>query len=73
MTRKWAQITMHWTVQKKQTKRTILKNICKQAGFRVATHGSSNFYGIDTCSTTSIGVPVSSDNTFNLLLIYFNY
>ena len=64
---------MLWTVQKKQTKRTILKNICKQAGFRVATHGSSNFYGIDTYSKMSMEVPVFSNNTFNRLLIYFNY
>ena len=41
--------------------------------FKLATQGSSNVYGIDTCSKTSIGVHVSSDTTFKRLMIYFNH
>jgi len=59
---------------KKATKKTVdFKGYLWASIFKVATHSSSNDYGIDTCSTTSIGVLVSSDNTFNLLLIYFYY
>ena len=73
MARKWAQIKMHWTVQKKDQQYDVDDCISVSKHFKVATHSSSNDYGIDTCSTTSIGVLVSSDNTFNSLLIYFNY
>jgi len=41
--------------------------------FKLATQGSSNVYGIDTCSKTSTGVHVSSDTTFKRLKIYFNH
>jgi hypothetical protein len=39
--------------------------------FKVATHSSSIFYGIDKCSNTSVGVNASGENTINLLQIYF--
>ena len=71
MARKWAQIKMHWTVQKKDQQYDVDDCISVSKHFKVATHSSSNFQGIDKCLNTSMGVNVASDNKINLLLIYF--